>query len=101
MLRRQLQQRPELASYPMYDPETGEVDRSTVLTVLPHYKVEVSQDPGTPDCFLLIKGELVASYSLPAMVGRRLLQYFKRTFDIPIHHFYHPEMLDDGHGPIN
>lgn len=77
----------------MHDPETGEVDRGTVLTVLRHYKVEVSQDTEDQDCFLLIRGDIVSSKCLPAMVGRRMLQYFKRTFDVPIHHFYHPEML--------
>jgi hypothetical protein len=78
----------------MVDPETGEVDRATVFYVLQYYKVEITDpDPIEPDATLLIRGELVWSKPIPQWCGRRLIQDLKRTFNIPIHHFYRPEMI--------
>lgn len=75
------------------DSETGEVDRETVLLVLRHYHVGVADDPENPGCMILIKDEVVESKPIPKLVGKRLLQYFKRRYGVPIHHFYHPDMM--------
>lgn len=84
----------------MFDPETGEVDRSTVLDVLRFYKVEITDpDPVEPEATLLIRSDIVWSKTIPLLCGRRLIQDLKRTFHIPVHHFYHPEMMT-GH-PVN
>lgn len=77
----------------MPDAESGEVRRETVLQVLRFHKVEISADQENPDAFLLVKGEIVDSKAIPEWVGRRLLQHLKRKFDIPIHHFYHPDIM--------
>jgi hypothetical protein len=78
----------------MVDPETGEVDRATVLHVLRFYKVEITDpDPVEATCTLLIRESIVWSKPIPIKCGRRLIQDLKRTFDIPVHHFYRPEMM--------
>ena len=83
----------------MFDPETGEVTRATVFQVLSFYKVEITDpDPVERESTLLIKGETVWSKPIPKWCGRRLIQDLKRTFDIPVHHFYHPEMMGK---PVN
>lgn len=83
----------------MFISETGEVQRVTVLQVLRFYKVEITDpDPVEPESTLLIKADIVWSKPLPELCGRRLIQDLKRTFSIPIHHFYHPEMMTD---PVN
>ena len=78
----------------MVDPETGDVDRETVIHILRRHGVGVSDDPDNPGSVILIKGNIIESKPLPNRVGRRLLQYFKRTYKIPIHLFYHPEMME-------
>jgi hypothetical protein len=78
-----------------HDPEAGEVDRDTVILVLRRNGVGVSDDADNPGSVILIKGTTVESKPLPNPVGRRLVQYLKRTYDIPIHFFYHPEMMDN------
>ncbi len=78
----------------MYNQETGEVDRETVIMVLRRNGVGVSDDPDNPGSVVLIKGNIVESKPLPKWVGRRLLQYFQRTYQIHIHYFYHPEMME-------
>jgi len=77
----------------MVDPDTGEVDRETIVLVLRFHKVEVSPDPKNQGAMLLVRGDVVESKTIPKSVGRRLIQYLKRRFDIPIHHFYRPEMM--------
>jgi hypothetical protein len=78
----------------MVDPETGEVERATVLLVLRFHKVDITDpDPVESDSTLLIRGEIVWSKPIPRSCGRRLIQDLKRTFDIPVHHFYRPEMM--------
>jgi len=84
----------------MFDQETGEVTRDTVFQVLRFHKVEITDpDPVEPDSTLLIRNDIVWSKPIPDWCGRRLLQDFKRTFTIPIHHFYHPEMMSNW--PVN
>jgi hypothetical protein len=77
----------------MIDPETGEVDRETIFVVLRFHKVEISPDPKNLGAMLLVRGDIVESKMIPEAVGRRLVQYLKRRFDIPVHHFYRPEMM--------
>ncbi len=77
----------------MVDLESGEVDRETIFVVLRFHKVEISPDPNNKGAMLLVRGDIVESKMIPEAVGRRLVQYLKRRFDIPVHHFYRPEMM--------
>ena len=74
--------------------ESGSVERSVVVRVLLAHGVEVSPDTesGVSDMMLLVKNDIVVSRVLPPFIGRRTTDYLKRTFSIPIHHFFHPEM---------
>lgn len=74
--------------------ETGEVDKETILVVLRFHNVDISPDPENEGAMLLVRGDIVDSIMIPEWVGRRLVQYLKRTFDIPVHHFYRPEMME-------
>ena len=40
----------------------------------------------------MIKGGTVLAEVLPEWLSRKTLHYLARKFDIPIHHFYNPEM---------
>ena len=78
----------------MIDPDSGEVDRDTVLLVLRFHKVDVSPDPNVPNLFNLARGdEPPEAKIIDPWVGRRMIQYLKRRFAIPVHHFYRPEMM--------
>lgn len=69
------------------------VKLTVVLTVLAAHGVEISIDAGSPaKSTVLIKGEIVEAYTFPAAVHRRMLHRLVRRFDIPIHHFYRPEL---------
>ena len=41
---------------------------------------------------VMIKDGTVLAEVLPERVSRRTLHYLSRKFNIPIHHFYNPEM---------
>jgi hypothetical protein len=73
--------------------DPGYVKRSIVIDVLLRNGVAVSVDPtGGPEMMVLIKGDKVDARRIPEEVPRRVLQYLKRHFNIPIHHFYNPLM---------
>jgi len=77
----------------MVNPDTGEVDREAVFSVLRHYKVDLSPDPMQGGNTLMVRGEVALSLPFDPWVRRRTLQLLKRRFSIPIHHFYRPEMM--------
>jgi len=39
------------------------------------------------------KNEVYEAYDLPELVTRRMLDVLKRKFDVPIHHFFNPQMV--------
>ena len=82
--------------------DSGEVLRDTVVHVLERHGVgvEISHLNGRAEAIPARNGVVVA-YVLPGRVGRRMLHTLKRKFDIPIHHFYHPEMIGDISARIN
>ena len=63
-----------------------------MIDVLERHGVEVSCEN---DMFILIKGDKIDARRIPAEVPRRVLQYFKRLFDVPVHHFYNPLMAPE------
>lgn len=74
--------------------DTGEVDKKTVISVLRANGVQVYRDEACPpDCVILAKGDRVEMHDLPAIVPRRMLHYLEYHYKVPIHHFYHPEMV--------
>jgi hypothetical protein len=77
----------------MIDPETGEVDRETVLNVMRHHKVDVSPDPLEPGNILMVRGTVAISLPFDDWVKRKTTDLLKRKFGIPIHHFFRPEMM--------
>jgi hypothetical protein len=74
------------------DPDTGEVDQSTVLQVLECHRVTATPDPDNPGQTIFSKGDKLDVREFPDWCGRDLLQYFQRTFGVPMFHFYHPEI---------
>jgi hypothetical protein len=77
----------------MCDDEAGEVPLANVFRVLRAWRVGASQDPENPGAYLLVKGKVAESKTLPECVSREMLHYLQRKFGIWIHHFYHPEMM--------
>lgn len=78
---------------------SGEVDLKTVIEVLRNNRVAVTaQKDGT---FIIEKDETIEVHNLKPQVSKRMLQYLKRKFDVPIHHFYNPLMStkSDGEKP--
>lgn len=72
----------------------GEVTKHAVLGVLGAHEVEVHQQESNGDVqvSMLARRDAVLSIKLYDQVGRQVLHKLARKFDIPIHHFYHPEM---------
>jgi hypothetical protein len=69
----------------------GAVDRDTVIGVLTCHHVSIGTDPDCPGQTIFIKGDKIDSRVLEQWVERDVLQFFKRTFGVPIEHFFHPE----------
>jgi hypothetical protein len=69
--------------------DIGEVSRATFI-VLKAHGVGVS-DKGD-GVWLLVKQGIIETRFLHNDVSKKTLHYFQRKFDIPIHHFYNPQM---------
>jgi len=72
--------------------ESGEVPAKTVLEVLRSHGVEISE-PDQDGMVVLAKGDKLESRRVPPYASKKLLQYFSRQYEIPIHHFYNPDMV--------
>ena len=73
--------------------ETGIIKREIALYVLRAHGVgAIAQEDSLPDMLVLVKGDILEARRIPEYLGRQLLHYLARKFDIPIHHFYHPEL---------
>ena len=84
----------------MSDP--GDVDRAVVIEVLKaqHVSVSVCQDDPTGKTLTIAKGDRIESQKLPNRVGRKMLHYLEFHYGVPIHYFFHPEMMpSDKLGP--
>ena len=71
------------------------------MQVLRFHGVEISPDPENAGASLLVRKTIVKSIPIADWNGRRTVQFLKRTFDIPVHHFYNPEMMTDPSGRPN
>jgi len=85
----------------MFDSESGAVDRDAVIKVLRFHRVEISPDSENEGSMLLVRSDIIKSVPIPPWCSRRFVHYLQRTFNIPIHHFYHPEMMGDASGHVN
>ena len=67
------------------------VHPDTVVKVLKAHDVDVASDG---DNFTLAKeGVAIQTYVLPIQVERKMLFRFQYRYKVPIHLFFHPEML--------
>jgi len=82
----------------MVDNESGEVDRDTIIRVLRFHGIDVSQDYKEAGNYLLVRGATVQSIPIEDWSKRRFVHFLQRTFTIPIHHFYRPEMMGGDSG---
>ena len=71
-------------------PGSGHVKREVVLDVLRRNGVDIYVHESEPNTIVLAKGDVLEAKTFPPLIGRRLLQYLKRRFGTPIHHFYQP-----------
>jgi hypothetical protein len=70
-----------------------DVSSSVVIDVLRRHGVEISQQQdGEDGMMLLVKGDTMEAQRFTSSISNRKLQYFSRKYEIPIHHFYRPEM---------
>jgi len=67
------------------------VSQSDVIKVLRDHRVFVSLDDDETHTYTIMRGDFLESHVLKGEVVPRLLQYFSRKLNIPIHHFWHPE----------
>jgi hypothetical protein len=74
----------------------ADVDRATVLSVLRFHGVDACQDTHnpTPDSFKLSRGPVVFSMTLSSWVPKRVLRNLERKFNIYLHHFFQPSLID-------
>ena len=71
----------------------GAVDRDTVISVLKWHHVSIGVDPDCPGQTIFTKGDKIDSRKLEDWVERDVLQFFQRTFGVPMAHFFHPDWL--------
>ena len=64
--------------------------KGQVLEVLRLHGVDVAEIGTT---IYLSRDETHKALDLEARIYRRMIQTLSRWFDVPIHHFYHPEMI--------
>lgn len=73
--------------------EGGEVDREIIIAVLRANGIDVhGQDEGPQDMLVIVKGDLIEAQQLPKRVSRKMVHYFSRKYNVPIHLFYNPQM---------
>lgn len=68
------------------------VPRVTVLRVLRECGVDVVERGGEE--VSLAKGSTFETQVLPKNVSKRMLHYLHRRYDVPIHYFFNPVMMD-------
>jgi hypothetical protein len=69
------------------------VNRTVVITVLRRFGVGVSLE--SDGKVLLARQGRIEATIMPDWVGKRMLHYLARRYEIPIHFFWHPEMMDN------
>jgi len=77
--------------------ETGEVLREIVIGVLSSQGVTVTpklaDETRKTSTYILQKGDYIEEQAFGPLVGRRMLHYLYRKFSVPIHLFFHPELI--------
>jgi hypothetical protein len=67
--------------------EKAEISRDCVIDTLRRNGVTVTATPAN-GVYLIEKGDMLESHTLPPQIGRRGLQYFQRHFGVSIHLFF-------------
>jgi hypothetical protein len=47
---------------------------------------------GNPEMTVLTKGNVLKAYQFPDRINRPMVHALHRLFEIPIHHFYNPDL---------
>lgn len=66
---------------------------SHVLIVLQAARVRIIAVDPLIRRYILSKGSTLEEQTFTDPVGKRVLHYLARHFDIPVHFFWHPEMI--------
>jgi hypothetical protein len=67
------------------------VPRDHVLEVLRQHGVDVFESEGTT---YLTKNDVHKAFNLPDRLHRRMLHQLSRTFGVPVHFLFRPELLN-------
>ena len=73
--------------------DSGSVKAEVVVEVLRAHDVDVSTDSTSEnEQTVMIDGDVVEVQEFPSTVNRRMVNRLAHKFNVPIHHFYHPEL---------
>jgi hypothetical protein len=82
----------------MSEGEDGSVARDVVVLVLQKYGVSLKSESGLVTLF---RDGIPEAYRFPEHIPRKMLHRLHVRFNVPIEHFYHPEMCSEGGTRIN
>ena len=71
------------------------IHSTIAVVVLRAHKVDTSVQPSDEnqqELTTMIKGNIVEVQQFPRVLSRRMVNRLARLFDVPVHHFYHPEL---------
>ena len=71
------------------------IHSTIAVEVLRAHKVDVSvqsSDENQQELTTMSKGNFVEVQQFPHALSRRMVNRLARLFDVPVHHFYHPEL---------
>ena len=74
-------------------PDNGVVSREVIIAVLRAHGVDItSQSFNGDEHTTMMKGSIVEVQVFPPTVNRHMVGRLARKFNVPVHHFYHPEV---------
>jgi hypothetical protein len=78
--------------FPDMQEAPGGVPLVTVLEVLARHGVHCSRQADDASLTVLAKGERIETYQFTDVLYRRILHHLARKYEVPIYHFYNPQM---------
>ena len=74
-------------------PDDGGVSLVDVVATLRAHGVDIASQSLNGDVrTAMMKGQIVEVQVFPHTVNRHMVNRLARKFDVPVHHFYHPEV---------
>ena len=74
-------------------PDDGGVSLVDVVATLRAHGVDIAAQSLNGDVHTtMMKGQIVEVQAFPHNVNRHMVNRLARKFNIPVHHFYHPEV---------